>query len=376
MRGKRDTSASYPRNTTRSFYSPSLFFSLSFSSLLFSLTNFILRRPYLSPPSFLSAKSHWQCKLLFSLFHYILAANYIWIFIEGLYLHNLITVALFSKKSGVRPYIIGGWGFPFTFVLPWVIVRLLLEDTLCWNTHSNKAYFWIMRGPIMATVIVNFIFFVNIIRILFTKLSMNRPQRARNFRYRRLAKSTLVLIPLFGVHYMVFLGLPDDIGEVAELVKLYFEMLLNSFQGFFVAILFCYMNAEVQSELQKVWLRRKRGRMDSATLPRTHWQTVMTSSIMRHCSSLRLMNSTSINEKRAQQAFCLQNKPQSLSSTNRDPKQTPSIPNNLLNTNGKVTVTKLTPTASVSKLTTFPIVTTTTVHAKTAGKKHNRESPV
>lgn len=57
MRGKRDTSASYPRNTTRSFYSPSLFFSLSFSSLLFSLTNFILRRPYLSPPSFLSAKS-------------------------------------------------------------------------------------------------------------------------------------------------------------------------------------------------------------------------------------------------------------------------------------------------------------------------------
>lgn len=133
---------------------------------------------------------------------------------------------------------------------------------------------------------------------------------------------------------------------------------------------------QVQSELQKVWLRRKRGRMDSATLPRTHWQTVMTSSIMRHCSSLRLMNSTSINEKRAQQAFCLQNKPQSLSSTNRDPKQTPSIPNNLLNTNGKVTVTKLTPTASVSKLTTFPIVTTTTVHAKTAGKKHNRESPV
>lgn len=46
MRGKRDTTASYPRNTTLSFYSQSLFLSLSFSSSFFSLTNFILRRPY------------------------------------------------------------------------------------------------------------------------------------------------------------------------------------------------------------------------------------------------------------------------------------------------------------------------------------------
>ena len=137
----------------------------------------------------------------------------------------------------------------------------------------------------------------------------------------------------------------------------------------------CSTLEQVQSELQKVWLRRKRGRLDSATLPRTHWQTMMTSSIMRHCSSLRLMNSTSINEKRASQTFRLQNK-QFPQSSNRDPKQIPSIPKNLLNTNGKATVTKITPTASASKLTTFPIVTTTIIRTKTAEKKHSHESPV
>ncbi|XP_052833156.1 parathyroid hormone/parathyroid hormone-related peptide receptor isoform X3 [Octopus bimaculoides] len=237
---------------------------------------------------------HWQCKVLFSLFHYTLAANYIWILMEGLYLHNLVTVAMFSQKSGVRPYIVVGWCFPFSFVIPWVVVRLFLEDTYCWYTHSNKAYFWIMKGPIMGSVMINFLLFLNIIRVLFSKFDMNRPKkRARNNRYRRLAKSTLVLIPLFGIHYMVFLWLPDDIGKKAELVKLYFEMLFNSFQGLFVGILFCYMNAEVQSELRKMWMRKKQGRLDSASLPRSQWQTFFSSSIMRNRSSVRCTNSPS-----------------------------------------------------------------------------------
>jgi hypothetical protein len=45
-----------------------------------------------------------------------------------------------------------------------------------------------------------------------------------------MAKSTLVLIPLFGVHYVLFVGLPDSVSPNAELVKLYYEMFFNSFQ--------------------------------------------------------------------------------------------------------------------------------------------------
>ncbi|KAL8563606.1 hypothetical protein ACOMHN_024707 [Nucella lapillus] len=79
---------------------------------------------------------------------------------------------------------------------------------------------------------------------------------SRHFRSRlKLAKSTLVLIPLFGVHYIVFLGLPKDVDERTELVKLYFEMFFNSIQGFFVALLFCFLNGEVQSEVRKTWAR-------------------------------------------------------------------------------------------------------------------------
>ena len=47
-----------------------------------------------------------------------------------------------------------------------------------------------------------------------------------------MAKSTLVLIPLFGVYYIVFVGIPDDHNSLtpAYFVKLYFDSFCSSFQ--------------------------------------------------------------------------------------------------------------------------------------------------
>lgn len=204
---------------------------------------------------FLDTGSHWGCKLLFTIFNYILGANYMWIFAEGIYLHMLITVAMFSEKSGVKKLIIFGWGAPVLFVGPWVIVRATLENVLCWNTHPTAGYFWMIRGPICAAMVINFFIFLNIIRVLFTKLNAFNAPDAKRFRLRKLAKSTLVLIPLFGVHYIVFIGLPAKVDQTIELVKLYYEMFFNSFQGFLVSLLFCFFNGEVQAEFKKKWRR-------------------------------------------------------------------------------------------------------------------------
>lgn len=52
---------------------------------------------------------NWSCKLLFSVFNYIIVANYVWIFIEGLYLHNLIFITTFKKSKRFYVYILFGW---------------------------------------------------------------------------------------------------------------------------------------------------------------------------------------------------------------------------------------------------------------------------
>lgn len=60
---------------------------------------------------------------------------------------------------------------------------------------------------------------------------------------RRLTKSTLLLIPLFGVHYAVFAFFPDNFN--AE-VKMIFELVVGSFQVWTV----CCFNDTFFSEIK------------------------------------------------------------------------------------------------------------------------------
>ncbi|XP_064642154.1 secretin receptor-like isoform X2 [Lineus longissimus] len=206
---------------------------------------------------FLSDRSHWECKLFFTVFNYSLIVNYAWILVEGCYLHTLLYVVVYTENSSILWFVLAGWALPLLSILPWVIVRAELEDKFCWNVHHNVGYFWILKGPIVLTIVINFVFFIRIVRILFTKLVAANNQEARKFRPNgmKLAKSTLVLIPLFGVHYIIFIGLPEKFDERAEVTKLYFELFFNSFQGLFVATLFCFMNGEVKAEILKKWQR-------------------------------------------------------------------------------------------------------------------------
>lgn len=57
------------------------------------------------------AESNWQCKTFTSLWQYSILANYSWILIEGLYLHNLVFFALFTdSNSSITGYVSLGWG--------------------------------------------------------------------------------------------------------------------------------------------------------------------------------------------------------------------------------------------------------------------------
>ncbi|KAB0397372.1 hypothetical protein E2I00_017697, partial [Balaenoptera physalus] len=118
---------------------------------------------------------------------------------------------------------------------------------------------------------VNFGLFLNIIRILLRKLEPAQGSLHTQRQYWRLSKSTLLLIPLFGIHYVIFNFLPDSAGLG---IRLPLELGLGSFQGFIVAILYCFLNQEVRTEISRRW----RGH-DPELLPawRTHAKWTMPS---------------------------------------------------------------------------------------------------
>ncbi|XP_034942971.1 parathyroid hormone/parathyroid hormone-related peptide receptor-like [Chelonus insularis] len=242
-----------------------------------------------------SLESNWHCKAFTSIWQYFILANYSWILMEGLYLHNLIFFALFTdSNSSIGGYVILGWGLPAIFVLPWIFMRVSLEDTFCWTTNENSYVFLAIRIPIILSVLINFVLFVNIVRVLFSKLKSSVSEETH--RYKRWIRSTLVLVPLFGVHYTVFLGLSYSIGidERVELIWLTGDQLFASFQGFFVAVLYCFLNGEVRTEVTQTLKRKKWPKLGSKK-----WRARSTS----RCNSTCSCNATKIEEIKHSQTW-------------------------------------------------------------------------
>ncbi|XP_054547878.1 growth hormone-releasing hormone receptor [Talpa occidentalis] len=190
------------------------------------------------------------CKVSVATSHFATMTNFSWLLAEAVYLTCLLASTSPSTRSAFWGLVLAGWGLPLFFTGTWVGCKLAFEDTACWDLDDSSPYWWIIKGPIVLSVGVNFGLFLNIIRILLRKLEPTQGSLHTQSQYWRLSKSTLLLIPLFGIHYIIFNFLPDSAGLS---VRLPLELGLGSFQGFVVAILYCFLNQEVRTEISRRW---------------------------------------------------------------------------------------------------------------------------
>ncbi|XP_042305458.1 glucagon-like peptide 2 receptor [Sceloporus undulatus] len=193
------------------------------------------------------------CRLAQLFMHYVVGANYFWLLVEGIYLHRLLSTVV-SEKHQLLRYTFIGWGVPVLFVASWGIIKYQLEHEGCWATHQNMAFWWIIRGPILFSIVVNFCIFLNILKLLLSKLKAQQ-MNFRDYKF-RLARSTLVLIPLLGIHEIVFSFIIDEqIEGFSRHIRTFVQLTIGSFHGFLVALLYCFSNGEVKAELHKQWSR-------------------------------------------------------------------------------------------------------------------------
>ncbi|XP_068193437.1 glucagon receptor isoform X1 [Antennarius striatus] len=230
-----------------------------------------------------------SCRIAVVMMQYSIMANSYWLLVEGIYLHNLLVITVFTERNYFKIYLCIGWGTPLIFLVPWVIAKYFFENQECWEQNINMDYWWIIRAPILVAVVINFLIFIHIIKILVSKLRAHQ-MRYTDYKF-RLAKSTLTLIPLLGIHQVAFIFLMDESTKDAislRITKLFVDLFFSSFQGLLVAILYCFVNKEVQSEILKKWKRWKLGRNIEEEYRHTYSNTpnTKTSSLLNHVPRL------------------------------------------------------------------------------------------
>ncbi|XP_008145728.2 pituitary adenylate cyclase-activating polypeptide type I receptor isoform X2 [Eptesicus fuscus] len=260
---------------TRNFIHMNLFASFMLRAISVFIKDWILYEEQDNNHCFISTV---ECKAIMVFFHYCVVSNYFWLFIEGLYLFTLLVETFFPERRYFYWYTMVGWGSPTICVSVWAALRLYFDNTGCWDMNDSTPLWWVIKGPVVGSIMVNFGLFVGIIFILVQKLQSPdmggnessiyfscvqkcycRPERAQQHSCKmselstitlRLARSTLLLIPLFGIHYTIFAFSPEYVSKRERLV---FELGLGSFQGFVVAVLYCFLNGEVQAEIKRKW---------------------------------------------------------------------------------------------------------------------------
>ncbi|KAK2187897.1 hypothetical protein NP493_151g02025 [Ridgeia piscesae] len=200
----------------------------------------------------------WICKMLVLLFNYLQVTNFFWMLVEGLYLHTLIVWAYTTERIKFWFYALIGWGVPAVIVAVWAVVMATVQsDSSCWLPLDDSFYDYIYISPILAVLLVNLIFLGSIVYVLITKLRASNILQIKQ--YRKAVKATLILFPLLGVTYVIFIT-PTGGDQVSQKVFTYCNAFLQATQGLAVAVFYCFINEEVRSTIRMKVNRWQDGR--------------------------------------------------------------------------------------------------------------------
>ncbi|OQR67463.1 calcitonin receptor-like [Tropilaelaps mercedesae] len=196
------------------------------------------------------------CQLLHVITHYFLLSNYFWMFNEGLYLYTVLVFSFVSEKKLIYYFYLIGWVLPAVIIIAYALPRALdpTASGSCW-TDASTVYTFVLSIPITLSIVVNFVFLINIVRLLWSKLKApgqtSTSQQANESSVPiRAIRATLILLPLLGLHYIFTPFRPGFNSSFYEAYEIY-SAVTTSFQGLAVAILFCLCNQEVVAQVRR-----------------------------------------------------------------------------------------------------------------------------
>ncbi|XP_056320718.1 adhesion G protein-coupled receptor E3-like [Danio aesculapii] len=215
--------------------------SLLLAHFLFLLTQLLLKR--IHPKQVL-------CKVMAGLLHFLFLSGFVWMFIEAVLL--FICVKNLSQISSKKREVLNSG---FLCVIGYVVALIVVGVSAavvpngygserCW-IKTDEGFIWSFLGPVCVILSLNVILFIIIGFSLNSALMKLNTEVSQLKQTRIMVFKTLSQFVVLGCSWI--LGFFTESSEVLEIIFL----ILNSQQGTFIFLIYCFFNNEIRQQYWK-----------------------------------------------------------------------------------------------------------------------------
>ncbi|XP_063265402.1 adhesion G-protein coupled receptor D2 [Prinia subflava] len=200
------------------------------------------------------------CFMVTAFLHLFFMAAFSWMLVEGLLLWSKVVAVNMSEDRRMKFYYVTGWG------LPVLIVGVTLATSFnkyvaakhCWLSVQTNVI-WAFVGPVLSILAVNTFVLLRVVTVTVASARRRAKMLTPNSSLESqigtqiwaTAKPVLVLLPVLGLTWVC--------GVLVHLsiVWAYVFIVLNSFQGLYIFLVYAVYNSEVRNAIQRMKDKKK-----------------------------------------------------------------------------------------------------------------------
>ncbi|XP_045687177.1 adhesion G protein-coupled receptor E4-like [Phyllostomus hastatus] len=200
------------------------------------------------------------CSIIAGVLHYLYLASFTWMLLIGLQLFLTVrnlrvanyTSAGRFKKRFMYPL---GYGIPALIVAVSAAVghKNYGTYTHCW-LKLDKGFIWSFMGPVALIILINFMFYFQILWILRNKLSSLNKEVSTIQDTRVMTFKAIAQLFILGCSWSLGFFMVDEVGKTIGSVVAYMFTIINVLQGVLLFVVYCLFNRQVRMEYKK-WFR-------------------------------------------------------------------------------------------------------------------------
>uniref|UniRef100_A0A8C1Y1V1 Adhesion G protein-coupled receptor E3-like n=1 Tax=Cyprinus carpio TaxID=7962 RepID=A0A8C1Y1V1_CYPCA len=190
------------------------------------------------------------CAVIAGLLHFLFLSGFVWMFIEAVLLYICVK-NLSQIRSKNRKVLSSGFLCVFGYVVALVVVAVSAVvdpkgygSELCW-IKTDKGFIWSFLGPVFVILALNMILFIKIVTTVNSALKNLNVEVSKMKQNKIMAFKTLAQCVVLGCPWI--LGFFTNGSKELEILFL----ILNSQQGTFIFLIYCFLNNEVRQQYRK-----------------------------------------------------------------------------------------------------------------------------